>query len=60
MTKEHEKEACCEIYPKANSWFLKNIRPTELKKVKGKLSLWDFDCELREKPKEGELYCLFG
>lgn len=57
MIKEHEKLACCSIYPKAQSWFLANIKPTELKEVKGKLGLWEFDCELRQK---GELYCLFG
>jgi len=49
MIQAHEKLACCEVYPKANSWFLKNIKQTELKEVKGKLGLWNFDCELREK-----------
>lgn len=49
MTKYDEKKACCEIYPGAYSWFLENIRPTELKEIKGNLGLWNFDCELREK-----------
>lgn len=60
MVKEHEDKACCEVYPRAYSWFLEEVRPTELKRVKGNLGLWNFDCELREKPKEGELVCLFG
>lgn len=57
MVKDDEKFACCSIYPKAQSWFLDNVRPTELKKIKGKLGLWNLNCELRQK---GELYCLFG
>ena len=57
MVKNDERLACCEVYPGAYSWFLEEIRPTELKEVKGKLGLWEFDCELRER--EG-LYCLFG
>lgn len=54
MTKEHEKEACCEIYPSANSWFLKNVRPTELKEVNGKLGLWDFDDPIYDEQKGSE------
>lgn len=59
MVKAHESKACCDIYPKAYSWFLEDIKPTELKEVKGKLGLWNFDCDLRCKTKNGELYCLF-
>ena len=43
MTKQHEKEACCEIYPRANSWFLEDITPTSQVNVKGKLGLWELD-----------------
>jgi hypothetical protein len=25
MTKEHEKKACIKVYPKAKSWFLRNL-----------------------------------
>ncbi|MCK9370153.1 ASCH domain-containing protein [Candidatus Dojkabacteria bacterium] len=60
MKKKDEKLACCEIYPRAYSWFLEDIKPTELKEVKGSLGLWEINVEVREKPKEGELYCLFG
>jgi hypothetical protein len=60
MIKKDEVKACCEIYPRAYSWFLEEIRPTELKEVKGSLGLWELDCELKEKLKDGELYCLFG
>lgn len=49
MIKEHEEKACCEVYPNANSWFLEDIKPTELKEIKGNLGLWDFDCEIRKK-----------
>lgn len=59
MLRSHEKDACCEVYPRANSWFLKNIRPTIPKQVKGKLGLWEFDCEIRDL-KDGHLTCLFG
>lgn len=49
MTKDHEKDACCEIYPRAHSWFLEDVKPTELKPIKGNLGLWDFDCVVRKK-----------
>ena len=43
MIKEDEKLACCEIYPRANSWILKNIKPIEQFEVKGKLRLFKID-----------------
>jgi predicted transcriptional regulator len=43
MTKEHEKQACCEVYPGAYSWFLKNIKQIPLFPVEGKLSLFDVE-----------------
>ena len=41
MTKEDEKLACCEIYPKAYSWVLENIREIPLLKIKGQLGLFE-------------------
>jgi len=49
MTKEDEKKACCKIYKDACSWFLEDIKPIELKEVKGMLGLWNYDGEIREK-----------
>ena len=43
MTKEDEKDACCEIYPKANSWVLKNVKIIPLFKIKGQLSLFEVE-----------------
>lgn len=47
MTKEHEKAACCKVYPSAYSWFIKNVR--KFKKpfpVKGKLNIYNIEvCE---------------
>ena len=60
MTNEDEGSACCKIYPKANSWFLKNIRPTELKFITGKLGLWEFNCELIKRGEEDNSCVLFG
>lgn len=47
MIKDHEKDACCEIYPNAYSWFLEEIRPCIPKEVKGKLGLWNYECEIK-------------
>ncbi len=49
MIRDDERLACCEVYPNAYSWFLSRIKPTELKEVKGKLGLWEFDCVLKSK-----------
>lgn len=43
MKKEDEEFACCEIYPNAVSWFLKNIRKIEPFEIKGKLGLFEVD-----------------
>ncbi|MEK9184782.1 MAG: ASCH domain-containing protein [Patescibacteria group bacterium] len=48
MVKQDEKLACCEVYPKANSWILKNIRIIKLFPVKGKLGLFDINVENEE------------
>ncbi|KKU12274.1 MAG: hypothetical protein UX19_C0003G0029 [Candidatus Woesebacteria bacterium GW2011_GWA1_45_8] len=42
MKKNHEKKACIKLYPKAYSWFLKNIRPINPPMaVKGSLGVFD-------------------
>jgi hypothetical protein len=44
MTKNDELDACCEVYPDANSWFLEDI--VEIAKpfpVKGQLGLFNVD-----------------
>ena len=46
MVKDDERFACCEMYPKANSWFLDNIKPIKPFEVKGQLGL--FEIEYRE------------
>jgi predicted transcriptional regulator len=43
MTIDHEKQACCEVYDKAQSWFLRHIRKIPPTKVKGKLGLFTFE-----------------
>lgn len=43
MTKEDEKQACCEIYPNAISWVLRNIRPIKPFPVRGQLGVYDVD-----------------
>jgi len=42
MKKEHEEKACIKIYPGANSWFLRNIRPISPPiPVKGELGIFN-------------------
>lgn len=41
MTYEDEVEACCEIYPNAKSWVLRNIRKINPVPVKGQLGLFE-------------------
>lgn len=42
MKKEHEKDACCEIYPRAWSWHLRNVRLIKPPvPIKGKLGIYD-------------------
>lgn len=48
MKKEHEKKACCKVYPRANSWFLRNIRPIKpIVPVKGSLGIFDLEINLK-------------
>lgn len=42
MTIKDEEKACVKIYPKAYSWFLRNIRPIKpIIPVKGQLGIFD-------------------
>lgn len=42
MTKEHERKACIKVYPKAQAWFLRNLRPiSPLVPVKGSLGMFN-------------------
>lgn len=44
MAKKDEKDACVEVYPKAWSWFLRNIRLIDpIFPVKGALSFFEID-----------------
>ena len=43
MVKEHESDACCSIYPRAKSWFLRNIRSITPFEVKGKLNFFEVE-----------------
>lgn len=47
MQKEHEEKACIKVYPKAQAWFLKNIRPINPPiPVKGQLNIFKLDLNL--------------
>ncbi len=43
MTARDQLEACCEIYPNAYAWILKDIRKIQPFPVKGKLGIFDVD-----------------
>lgn len=43
MIEDDEKLACCEIYPRANSWFLENIKKIKPFPVKGQLGLFNVE-----------------
>ncbi len=48
MEKKYEKKACIKVYPKANAWFLRNLRkidPPVL--VKGSLGIFDLELSFR-------------
>jgi hypothetical protein len=40
MRQEDEAKACIKLYPRAQSWFLRNIRPIRPIKVKGSLGVY--------------------
>ena len=48
MTEYDEEAACCEIYPGAKAWYLKDIRKTKPAPVKGMLGIFEIDDELIE------------
>lgn len=44
MTKKDEKEACIKVYPRAHSWFLKNIKPLKpAVPIKGSLGIFNLE-----------------
>ena len=43
MIEDDEPDAMCEIYPRANSWFLKNVTPIKPFPVKGQLRLFEVE-----------------
>lgn len=48
MQKEHEKKACIKVYPKAQAWFLRNIRPINPPiPIKGQLNVFDIKLNLK-------------
>lgn len=49
MVKDDERFACCEIYPRANSWFLANIKKIKPFPVNGQLGLFEVKLNLIER-----------
>ena len=45
MVREDEIRACCEVYPRAYSWFLKDIQLIEPFDIKGQLRLFEVPSE---------------
>jgi hypothetical protein len=45
MVKDDEIMSCCKLYPKANSWFLKNIKKIKPFKVNGKLGIYEIEVD---------------
>ena len=43
MDEDDEKKACCEIYPKACAWILRDIKAIDPFPVKGQLNLFEVD-----------------
>lgn len=48
MVKDDERFACCEIYNRAYSWFLGNIKIIKPFEVKGQLGLFECEYKLKE------------
>ncbi len=49
MSKADEKKACCKIYPKAYSWFLKDIRKIKNPfPIKGQLNIYNIEVNNHE------------
>jgi hypothetical protein len=50
MRKEHEEKACIKVYPKAQAWFFRNIRPINPPiPVKGQLNIFDLKLNINFK-----------
>ena len=47
MEKSDEDAACCEIYPDAYAWVLRDIQPIEPFPVKGQLQIFEVDTPVR-------------
>ena len=48
MEKKDEKKACVEVYPKAQAWLLRNLRPIDPPvPVKGSLGIFSIKLSLR-------------
>ena len=48
MEKKDEKKACIKVYPKAQAWFLRNLRAISPPiPVKGSLSIFDLELPVR-------------
>lgn len=45
MVAADEKDACCAVYPRANSWVLANIVPIKPFSVRGALGVFDVDID---------------
>ena len=43
MEKKDEKKACVKVYPRAHSWFLRNLRPIKPFPVKGSLGIYNLE-----------------
>ena len=41
MTKDDEKAACCQVYPRAVAWILSDVKPIQPFRVKGQLGLFE-------------------
>lgn len=47
MDVSHEKKACVKVYPGANAWFLRNLRPLKSPiPVKGSLGIFDLEIKI--------------
>lgn len=48
MTREDEKAACIELYPRARAWIIRNLRLVKPFPVKGQLGIYEVDDKLIE------------
>jgi len=50
MLPSDEPAACCDIYPNAFAWVLRNIRPVRPAPVRGSLGIYEMDIKLETLP----------